>query len=132
MQLRHRLFETPRQLRDNLSTDKFLCQGCHGAVDGLAVVAPLYAPRPAKVRTGSDGVPVAVGAVGVESVREEWLVEDRCNGTLTMLDSEMQVIATYTFVNGWPSKYTPASMNAGQDQAAVEEITIAVEEYTRV
>jgi hypothetical protein len=37
----------------------------------------LYAPRPAKVRTGGDGVPVAVGAVAVESVREEWLVEDR-------------------------------------------------------
>lgn len=56
----------------------------------------------------------------------------RCNGTLTMLDSEMQIIATYTFVNGWPSKYTPASMNASQDQAAVEEITITVEEYKRV
>ena len=37
----------------------------------------LYAPRPAQVRTGDDGVPVAVGAVAVESVREEWLVEDR-------------------------------------------------------
>jgi hypothetical protein len=37
----------------------------------------LYAPRPAQVRTGGDGVPVAVGSVAVESVREEWLVEDR-------------------------------------------------------
>ena len=37
----------------------------------------LYAPRPARVQTGVDGVPLAVGSVAVESVREEWLVEDR-------------------------------------------------------
>jgi hypothetical protein len=37
----------------------------------------LYAPRPARVRTGADGVPLAVESVTVESVREEWLVEDR-------------------------------------------------------
>jgi hypothetical protein len=37
----------------------------------------LYAPRPAKVRTGAGGVPLKVGAVLVEAVREEWLVEDR-------------------------------------------------------
>jgi hypothetical protein len=37
----------------------------------------LYAPRPAQVTAGADGVPVAIGPVAVESVREEWLVEDR-------------------------------------------------------
>jgi hypothetical protein len=37
----------------------------------------LYAPRPAQVRTGDDGVPIAVESTAVESVREEWLVEDR-------------------------------------------------------
>jgi hypothetical protein len=37
----------------------------------------LYAPRPARVRAGDDGVPLAVGSTAVESVREEWLVEDR-------------------------------------------------------
>jgi hypothetical protein len=37
----------------------------------------VYGPRPTDVRAGEDGVPVAVGAVAVESVREEWLVEDR-------------------------------------------------------
>jgi len=58
--------------------------------------------------------------------------EARCNGTLQMLDSQMQPVATYSFENGWPSKYTPASMNASQDQAAVEEITIAVENYKRM
>ncbi len=37
----------------------------------------LYAPRPARVEVGVDGVPLAIESVGVESVREEWLVEDR-------------------------------------------------------
>jgi phage tail-like protein len=58
--------------------------------------------------------------------------EARCNGSIQMLDSQMQPVATYTFENGWVSKYTPAAMNAGQDQAAVEEITIAVENYKRM
>jgi hypothetical protein len=37
----------------------------------------LYAPRPALIETGSDGAPIAVESVAVESIREEWLVEDR-------------------------------------------------------
>jgi hypothetical protein len=37
----------------------------------------VYGPRPARVRADEAGVPVAVGEVAVESVREEWLVEDR-------------------------------------------------------
>jgi hypothetical protein len=37
----------------------------------------LYAPRRATVRAGGDGVPLELAGVGVEAVREEWLVEDR-------------------------------------------------------
>ena len=33
-------------------------------------------PWPVPVQVGSDGVPLAVGRLAVESVREEWLVED--------------------------------------------------------
>jgi hypothetical protein len=40
-------------------------------------VSRLYRPRPAAVRTSAGGAPVAVGRDTVESVREEWLVEDR-------------------------------------------------------
>jgi hypothetical protein len=36
----------------------------------------LYMPRPAKVEVGRGDEPVAVDGVAVESVREEWLVED--------------------------------------------------------
>ena len=34
-------------------------------------------PRAAEVRVGESGVPVQVGATAVESVLEDWLVEDR-------------------------------------------------------
>ncbi len=37
----------------------------------------VYWPRPVEVATGDDEVPVAVRSVGVDAVREEWLVEDR-------------------------------------------------------
>jgi len=37
----------------------------------------LYAPRRVQVRAGEDCVPAAVAGVGVEAVREEWLLEDR-------------------------------------------------------
>jgi hypothetical protein len=37
----------------------------------------VYWPRPVEVEVAEDGVPAAVGAVVVETVREEWLVEDR-------------------------------------------------------
>jgi hypothetical protein len=37
----------------------------------------LYKPVPARVHMDERGRPVAVGGAGVETVREEWLVEDR-------------------------------------------------------
>ena len=37
----------------------------------------LYAPRPVEVRAGAGAVPIAVAGVGVETVREEWRLEDR-------------------------------------------------------
>jgi hypothetical protein len=37
----------------------------------------IYWPQPVEVAAGEDGVPVAVGSIAVEAVREDWLVEDR-------------------------------------------------------
>ncbi|MFL5841534.1 MAG: hypothetical protein ACJ77Z_13880 [Thermoleophilaceae bacterium] len=37
----------------------------------------LATPWAADVRLGADGYPVAIGAARVESVLEDWLVEDR-------------------------------------------------------
>ncbi|MDX6582202.1 MAG: hypothetical protein QOI10_1386 [Solirubrobacterales bacterium] len=37
----------------------------------------VYWPRPIAVRADEAGIPLAVAGIAVESVREEWLVEDR-------------------------------------------------------
>lgn len=37
----------------------------------------IYAPRPVAVAANEHGVPRAVTGVEVETVREDWLVEDR-------------------------------------------------------
>lgn len=37
----------------------------------------LYAPRRVKVEVDAEGVPRSVEGTAVETVREEWLVEDR-------------------------------------------------------
>jgi hypothetical protein len=37
----------------------------------------LAEPRAAEVRVGEGGVPLALGERAVQSVREEWMVEDR-------------------------------------------------------
>ena len=36
----------------------------------------LHEPRPVTVRVDEGGAPVSVGGVAVETVREEWVVED--------------------------------------------------------
>ena len=37
----------------------------------------LSTPRPARVRAGPGGAPIAVGHTPVDCVREDWVVEDR-------------------------------------------------------
>jgi hypothetical protein len=37
----------------------------------------LYVPSRVEVRAAEDGVPREVAGVGVDAVREEWLLEDR-------------------------------------------------------
>jgi hypothetical protein len=37
----------------------------------------VYWPKPVEVRIGADGIPLSIDGVVVESVREQWLVEDR-------------------------------------------------------
>ena len=41
------------------------------------VSRPLALPLPVRVATGARGRPVALDGVGVESIREEWVVDDR-------------------------------------------------------
>jgi len=41
-----------------------------------AIRSRLYRPRPCEVVADADGVPLRVDGVGVEAIREEWLVQD--------------------------------------------------------
>lgn len=43
----------------------------------MSAARALNAPRPATVETTKHGAPVALGAVAVETIREDWVVEDR-------------------------------------------------------
>jgi hypothetical protein len=37
----------------------------------------LYAPEPAAVKAGPDGLPRALDGIAVEAIREQWEVDDR-------------------------------------------------------
>lgn len=43
----------------------------------MSAARQLYVPRPAAVRTDDDGRPLALAGVAIESIREDWWVEDR-------------------------------------------------------
>lgn len=55
----------------------------------------------------------------------------RRNGSIILLDSQHTEVARWNFVDGWPSKWKGADLNAGEDQIAVEEVTITHEGLER-
>jgi len=63
---------------------------------------------------------------------EEGKIDDaRRNGSIVLYDSTHSEVARWNFAEGWPSKWKGADLNAGEDQVAVEEITITHEGLTR-
>jgi hypothetical protein len=46
-------------------------------VDGGGTLRRLSTPRPIAISTGERGVPAGVGALPVEAILEDWVVEDR-------------------------------------------------------
>jgi len=55
----------------------------------------------------------------------------RVNGSIVLYDSAGQEVARWNFEQGWPSKWKGADLNAGEDQVAVEEVTITHERLER-
>ena len=43
----------------------------------MSLSRPLSLPRPVEVEAGADGRPAVVDGATVETLREEWVVEDR-------------------------------------------------------
>lgn len=55
----------------------------------------------------------------------------RRTGSIVLYDSRGDEKARWSFDRGWPSKWKGADLNAGEDQVAVEEVTITHEGLVR-
>jgi len=79
---------------------------------------------------------------GITDVMELWdwrkMVEDgqvekaRKNGSVVMFKQENAEVARWNFIDGWPTKIGGPSLNANNNDIAVEEVTIAHEGLKRV
>jgi len=55
----------------------------------------------------------------------------RTDGTIELIDYSGSTIATWKFMQGWPLKYTGATLNASGNEVAVEEVQICHEGMER-
>ena len=55
----------------------------------------------------------------------------RRNGSIVLYDSKSEEVARWNFFQGWPSKWKGASLDAGTDDIALEEVTITHEGVER-
>ena len=55
----------------------------------------------------------------------------RRNGSIVLYDSTASEVARWNFFDGWPSKWKGADLDAGENNVAVEEITITHEGLER-
>jgi phage tail-like protein len=55
----------------------------------------------------------------------------RVDGTIELISQVGESIATYSFIQGWPRKYTGASFDPKANDVAVEEIVICHEGFER-
>lgn len=59
------------------------------------------------------------------------LSDARKGGTITVYSTDLQTqVAKWTFVNGWPSKWSGGDLAADSDEVFAEELTIAHEGLT--
>ena len=64
---------------------------------------------------------------------EEGKINDaRKNGSIVMFDQKGDEVARWDLINAWPRKISGPSPNAGSNEVAIEELTIAHESYKRV
>lgn len=52
----------------------------------------------------------------------------RKNGSIVMYDQQHTEVARWNFTNAWPSKVEGPSLNAGNNEVAIESITLQAEE----
>ena len=59
------------------------------------------------------------------------MAEARRNGAIVVLDTEGNEVVRWNFINGWPSKYDPADLNAKGNDVAIETLEITHEGLDR-
>ena len=57
--------------------------------------------------------------------------EARKNGSIVMFDQTGKEVARWNFTNAWPCKLTGPAPNAGDNNAAIEELELTHEGYER-
>ena len=63
---------------------------------------------------------------------EDGKVEDaRTNGSIIMLDQELNPVARWDFINAWPSKISGPQLQSDSTNYGLEELTIVHEYITR-
>ena len=67
-----------------------------------------------------------------EQVQQGTMGDARRGGSVVMYDRNYEEVARWTFENGWPSKLTGPSLNAGGNDIGIEEVTIVHEGIQRV
>ena len=66
-----------------------------------------------------------------KQVEDGSIDQARQNGTIWMFNQANEPLAKWDFTNAWPTKLAGPSLNAGANETAVEELTIAVETVER-
>lgn len=66
-----------------------------------------------------------------DDVEQGKMSSARRNGSIIMYDRDYAEVARWNFENGWPSKITGPSLNAGSNDLGIEEVTIAHEGIDR-
>jgi phage tail-like protein len=63
----------------------------------------------------------------IKSVQDGNMAAARKNGSIVLMDYQHGETSRFSFVNGWPSKVSIGSLNAGGNDILLEEVTIVHE-----
>jgi phage tail-like protein len=66
----------------------------------------------------------------IKSVQDGNMAAARKNGSIVLMDYQHGETSRFSFVNGWPSKVSVGSLNAGGNDILIEEVTIVHEGLT--
>jgi phage tail-like protein len=63
----------------------------------------------------------------IKSVQDGNMTAARKNGSIVLMDYQHGETSRFSFINGWPSKVSVGSLNAGGNDVLIEEVTIVHE-----